>query len=681
MINDLKIIAIKPCDGCHKDVLKVLKKGRIYYLYNDYTINEKTESIIYVSTIPKKLFDTDKMTINISAIAGQNGSGKSTLIELLFMAINNIAFNRGLNVDLELVKECSVELYCLIGDYYKIKVVNEHFYVYKYNDDNTAYSEVPNFDLSDFFYTIAINYSLYAYNSTELRDEQEDWLHGLFHKNDSYQTPLVINPMREKGNINVNTENYLGKVRLIANMLKPSKALGYNFRKLTDNLVAVKLQLTLNKEKSKRVLYEITDPGSKLKRKLKKRLSDLSKIEKNEILKKINDKFSFNYEGGKSIREKEATDYLIGKLISIAVTYEKFIIGNYYSIDEENFNMELIDDYIHLILAEDSHITFKVKQTLNFLKYPYLPYGPNTFNFEDLSKKINKIIHNEKGIKPKIEEFVPPPIFNIDILMAPLADSEKESEFKNLIEFKTLSSGEKQVIYSINSVLYHLINIDSVKLHNLGVKYKFVNIILEEVELYFHPEMQRCFLKNLLDGIRSLRLDNIKGINMCFVTHSPFILSDIPDANVLFLEIVDKVSQLANRKEKTFGANIHDLLADGFFMYNGFCGAFAAQKITETINFLEYHQKSNRFKLKYGNLDMDFQNKVGMENDDKELKELYKTFTEKKKGEHLKLIKAIGESVLSVKLFEMYDETFKSSRKAMIRSEIARLKKQLNDLD
>jgi len=70
------------------------------------------------------------------------------------------------------------------------------------------------------------------------------------------------------------------------------------------------------------------------------------------------------------------------------------------------------------------------------------------------------------------------------------------------------------------------------------------------------------------------------------VTHSPFILSDIPRTNTLFLK-KDESSRYATalkRKPDSFGANIHELLSDGFFMSDTI-GAFAKEKITEIIEF------------------------------------------------------------------------------------------------
>ncbi|KAA6314072.1 hypothetical protein EZS27_035257 [termite gut metagenome] len=99
--------------------------------------------------------------------------------------------------------------------------------------------------------------------------------------------------------------------------------------------------------------------------------------------------------------------------------------------------------------------------------------------------------------------------------------------------------------------------------------------------MYYHPEWQRTYIHDLLDYMRKINpkdIKNIKGINVIFVTHSPFILSDIPNSNIVRLE-KGKVKKY-NEGEKTFGANIHDLLASEFFMKKGFMGEFAKQKIT-----------------------------------------------------------------------------------------------------
>lgn len=171
---------------------------------------------------------------------------------------------------------------------------------------------------------------------------------------------------------------------------------------------------------------------------------------------------------------------------------------------------------------------------------------------------------------------IPPSFFNIEIVL----DDEST--------FQALSSGEKQQIYTVNSLLYHLNNLNSVSGNLNLTKYTCVSILFDEVELYFHPEMQRGFINFLFDNLQKININNITGLNFCFITHSAFILSDIPETNIMFLEVdsITKRSIQKYRRDKTFGGNIHDMLKDSFFLENGYMGEFAKKRINSAIEFL-----------------------------------------------------------------------------------------------
>ena len=135
-------------------------------------------------------------------------------------------------------------------------------------------------------------------------------------------------------------------------------------------------------------------------------------------------------------------------------------------------------------------------------------------------------------------ELMPPPIFNSEIIM-------KRDKDEAEIPFYKLSSGERQFLFLMSSVIYHVMNIKSVPTSRIA--YRYVNIILDEVELCFHPEYQRTFLYKLLQSIQRLHLNTYCGFNIIITTHSPFLLSDIPQSNVLYLEdghVVDKINLL-----------------------------------------------------------------------------------------------------------------------------------------
>lgn len=173
-------------------------------------------------------------------------------------------------------------------------------------------------------------------------------------------------------------------------------------------------------------------------------------------------------------------------------------------------------------------------------------------------------------------DFLPSPIFNVEIGLQIVNSNEIE-------KFEKLSSGEKQLIYNVSSILYHIRNINSVfENPNTGiVKYKHLNLILEEVELYFHPEFQRRYVNYLLNCINSINLQHIESINICFVTHSPFILSDIPQSNILFLQ--EGLPYFFDEENNTFACNIHSMFTNQFFLQNHVMGEFAQQLITKEI--------------------------------------------------------------------------------------------------
>lgn len=155
---------------------------------------------------------------------------------------------------------------------------------------------------------------------------------------------------------------------------------------------------------------------------------------------------------------------------------------------------------------------------------------------------------------------------------------KEKSSTKDVFSFSQLSSGEKQLVYTTSSILYHIRNLNSIRGNYRRVKYNHINIILDEIELYFHPELQRQFVNNLIRSIENLQF-KIESINIQMATHSPFILSDIPKNNVLFLESGKSIED--RMQEDTFGANIHTLLQNGFFINGVPIGDFAKQKINQ----------------------------------------------------------------------------------------------------
>jgi len=161
--------------------------------------------------------------------------------------------------------------------------------------------------------------------------------------------------------------------------------------------------------------------------------------------------------------------------------------------------------------------------------------------------------------------------------------------------YNLLSGGEKQFIKFFTNISYTL--------HTQSEYEEKQIVFLDEVDLSFHPNWQKKILKNIVDcvlKINSLRSNHVK-YHLVFITHSPFILSDLPKENVIFLEkytkeeiednsLEQKIGNCKNASNEIeinpFGANIHTLLSHGFFMKNGLMGEFAKTKINEIIDYL-----------------------------------------------------------------------------------------------
>ncbi|MDD3743887.1 MAG: AAA family ATPase, partial [Lentimicrobiaceae bacterium] len=109
-------------------------------------------------------------------------------------------------------------------------------------------------------------------------------------------------------------------------------------------------------------------------------------------------------------------------------------------------------------------------------------------------------------------------------------------------------------------------------------------LVFDEPDLYLHPEWQREFFNDLHNYLPKLFPD--KKIQLFLTSHSPFLVSDLPKQNIILLDKDDdKCCKIVteSKLDKTFGANIHTLLSDAFFMNKGLIGEFAKVKIFELM--------------------------------------------------------------------------------------------------
>lgn len=497
--------------------------------------------------------------------------GKDLKAEIYF-EINNDYFSLILNYDNKIDSVVS-----------KIKRIKR----YDITIEQTSNSQSIDFDPTNlskyFFYTIAVNYSHYALNSLYLGD----WINSLFHKNDGYTTPVVINPMRTDGNFKINSEMNFARYRLLTNVLKEDIRSNKSDNKvyITENQFIYKVRLSLNRTKTNKIPKILRSKGNGFSS------TDLRALNLFQTLMGdyLNETEVQNLHSKSFPLKDIVANYILQKVEKIAEIYPWFGEGYQFSentpfIENEKFFKSLKDD--------GSHITYKLKQAINFLKYNLRTDDGNAFHVKKGQLENNTKIQFEFSLEKLMEwmnypdgsniiRFLPPSIFDIDFELS--NDSGSKSFFNEL------SSGEQQLIHTIQSVVYHLNNLQSAHLGgSQRPKYKYVNIIYDEIELYFHPDYQRRFISDLLKAFERIYLDpdnRIKALNILFLTHSPFILSDIPAENIMLLDLDRKTQRSIPKKaiSQTFAANINDLLADGFFLKGTLIGAFAETEIRSFI--------------------------------------------------------------------------------------------------
>ena len=623
------------------------------FFFNDFYKKEQDGDVTRNNerTLPENFFG-DK--INVQAIVGMNGSGKSTLMDLMFMAINNFAFvfereydfpaakplcwiqNLFINIYFSISNEADNKIFeyrlrCTQeGIFFQIKDGNEFVNLHD-TLDRVNGSFVLNRKkiqsnyslhglLKEFFFTIVSNYSLqsfvtenyinnclicmkdkvripgnfniYSLGEYDYAKGSICWIESIFHKNDGYTCPIVLNPKRDNNGININLELDLAKYREISLLLwaRENKKIFIDGYELQRIVFKIDNEYILRKLGQSSIQDALKDIDTKLTQQDRTLPSEASNLDWLMVSSQLN----IFPDSPELVRLTLA--YLIKKFESL-VKYPSYRI--YDSNQKKSIFItssisatQASSNFGELILAvqkDSSHIVTKIQQALHFIKSDWVldterkKRVKKWFSREFTDSEYYEVYPLSEHNLDNILNTLPPPIFNYDIYLSKKTEPEEKNEPINL---KWLSSGEQQLIQTLSTHVYHIRNLMSIIESNKKqlnedkrIEYPNINLVFDEMEICFHPEFQRQFVNYLIKTITNMGLNVFCSFNIFLITHSPFVISDIPSQRILYLE---KGTQDDTKKNSSFAGNIGEMFYDSFFLRSTI-GDFAETKIKKIV--------------------------------------------------------------------------------------------------
>jgi len=527
-----------------------------------------------------------KNSSNVTAIIGKNGSGKSSLLQAITKAL---AF--GIFED-ETFKNKQDSILLIFLD----KATGEYSF----------FSKGTKFE----------NCKIYLYGKVLLKSNLKD-LNYIYYDEIFTKKPNKISEKNLKET----------DISLQSIFLKNEKDINLFSIDETKNII-----IFLNKYRNRIILKEktkITFPTYffiKLKNDRDDNLENLNENLTKEIkklmLRGLKKEFEINLnEHFELLYHAEIEDTILNIINSSKETQEiDFSSLQKLAIDVQN---AFSQDFLDII---DIFIKKRGQKYLNFImsfyKNIYLTLKNKNKNFLFKNERIEvKLNSSSNENVDKLIEF-----FSYDIL------DEQLLEYSFNLE---MSSGEKSFL-SIFSRLYWLKREFDFKKSRI--------ILMDEPEIFMHPEWQRKFLDIFLKFTQELF--TVQNTQIILSSHSPFVASDLPRNNVIMLGITEVPAKNENGKEekdqdgelvtnkycevkknkvKTFGANIFDLYKEGFFVDSTF-GEFSKNKIKDIVKLLS--PKNGEYNI------------IGIENNKEEIEYIIET---------------IGEPLIANRIKNMYN--------------------------
>ncbi len=529
--------------------------------------------------------------IVFNAIVGQNGSGKTSLIEFLILMFHNS----------ENYKE-NLEGFVLLEK-------NEKIYISYYGNENIAFKEIKSstMDIDNFigtydeisyyfknqiskkyfrniFYNPSpelISSSFLKYTYKELQPLDAAIYDFDFKPLDNINT--IAFPFKKNGIYNIVYSERISIIMMfkIANLIEQEKIKNLISSKIF--FIPSKVIIGINKETLKETLIKSYVNNKKLE-------EYFNNIDSNRI--SIVDLFRLMLLGVIStshVMNNEYSQYFFKKNSKI----DSFLNGIYSECKKNISSYLTVENIMEYLLNNVENIELEqILKNLSLLIQELRDSFDSTLNIDisSLAKLIDFLVENKYEYLPlKLNSNETDSDFIVSFLKhIPLRGFDVKVYDENNILYNDFSFGEKSIISIFSIILYFTLFLDS----------KYINIFIDEMEIGLNPEWQRKLIKILFEEFRDVIKNKDIYINFIIATHSPFILSDIPKDDIVFLEKGKNVNKF-RKDDNTFGANIYDIFEKGFFLENSI-GKYSEEMIKAIDLILSFY---NGLKLaKEGNI-------------------------------------------------------------------------------
>jgi predicted ATPase len=549
--------------------------------------------------------------VGISAIIGANGVGKTTILNFIKNNLTDgvggvhapclvcvydkdenkhIIYRHGINEPRCKHDNLNIEISELKSEHHHVNFRNDYYSIPAF--DKLTFINYSGFlDLTqnegEFGSSFNITTSYLAYNSTK-KHTLEDWRFNL-------------------------NEIEVFRIHEVEKQLR----FYFNHKELLPFSAPEYIQVKINYFKSNQLHKNLTDK----KLSYQNEIIQLSNQTIDENTQRVIENLSVYIQNIDDFNEK------------VKLLYSKLHEVHYNSIKNEIYNQLLISLlYSHISTIQFLvYITKILTETINSVEEEKINGAANILNklfeiygFTEIPENEQAKLIDYTNILSSIEEILSCCELNGEfesdhIILNP--ENEKKLEkfflfqsnnsFANFVDFFWPLSSGQQAIFSMYSRFYDVVH-RTIQFDNIIIKENIL-IVLDEAEIALHPEWQRSFLADFVNIVS--KIFQGKKIQIILTTHSPFLISDLVNSQINFIEYdeANKKSKVVENpmmnKKSTFGANISTLLNDAFFMNDGFIGGIALVQMDKFIDFI-LNKEITILKKDYDYIDW-FINQIG----------------------------------------------------------------------